>query len=105
MRPPRSTRPTAVVTEDWHAIVARYARPVRWRSLWQLASSLALYAARAGASIWSSCGWVNAGSATPPLSWAKPPTGNARVNASKHARARINIVFFIVSSFFSYTQL
>ena len=27
--------------EDWHAIVARYARPVRWKSLWQLARSLA----------------------------------------------------------------
>jgi len=32
-------------TEDWHTVVARYARPVLWRSLWQLASSLALYGA------------------------------------------------------------
>jgi omega-6 fatty acid desaturase (delta-12 desaturase) len=45
MRTSRSDRPAAAVTGDWHAVVARYARPVLWRSLWQLASCLALYAA------------------------------------------------------------
>jgi len=47
MNPVTRTRPpaAAAVTEDWHAVVARYARPVPWRSLWQLASSLVLYAA------------------------------------------------------------